>query len=64
MVSLDLLELSTALQGLQNDVLNTIEPILVHCSTPELSNVLNTAPCTNEISTKPSADLILPEGSK
>src|SRR6266704_85806 len=36
----------------------------VHCSTPGPLNALNTAPCANEISAKPSADLILPEGSK
>ena len=36
----------------------------IHQSTPGPSNALNTAPRANEISAKPSADLILPEGSK
>ena len=44
--------------------MNTIEPISIHRSTPEPSSASNTAPCANEISAKPSADLILPEGSK
>ena len=44
--------------------MNTIKPISVHRSTPEPSNASNTAPRANEISAKPFADLILPEGSK
>ena len=63
-MSPDLLELSTALQGLQNDVLNTIKPTSVHHSILELLNTLNIALCTNEISAKPFTNLILPKGSK
>ena len=44
--------------------MNIIKPIFVHYSTPEPSNALNIALCANEISAKPSADLILPEGLK
>ena len=44
--------------------MNIIEPISVHYSTLELSNALNTALYVNEISAKPSADLILLEGLK
>jgi hypothetical protein len=40
---------------------NTIEDIPTQSSLPELSNI---APRANEISAKPSADLILPEGLK
>jgi hypothetical protein len=56
-----LLESSTAPQGLQDHVLNTIKPILAQLSSPELSN---TALCANKISAKPSDDLILLEGLK
>ncbi len=44
--------------------MNTIEPTLVHCNILELLNALNTILYTNEISAKPSADLILLEGLK
>ncbi len=44
--------------------MNTIEPISVHHSILKPSNALNTAPYANEILAKPSADFILPEGSK
>ncbi len=44
--------------------MNTIKPISIHYSTPEPSNASNTALYTNKISAKPSANLILPEGSK
>ena len=58
-------EPSTAPQGLQDHVLSTIEPIPTQPSSPEPSNrAMNTAPRANKISAKPSADLILPEGSK
>ena len=62
-VSPDLPELSTEPQGLQDYTVNTIELIAVHHGTPEPSNASNTAPQANEISAKPSTDLILPEGS-
>ena len=58
-------EPSTAPQGLQDHVLSTIEPIPTQPSSPEPSNrAMNTAPRANEISAKPSANLILLEGSK
>jgi hypothetical protein len=60
-VSPDLPESSTTPGGLQDDVLNAIEPISTQPSSPEPSN---TAPHANEISAKPSANLILPEGLK
>jgi len=44
--------------------MNIIEPISVHHSTPKPSNTSNTALRANEILAKPSADLILPKGSK
>jgi hypothetical protein len=60
-----LLKLSTALQGLQDHVLNIIEPISTQPSSLEPSNrAINTALYTNKILAKPSADLILPEGLK
>jgi len=44
---------------------NTIEEVPTQPSSPEPSNrATNTAPQANEISAKPSTDLILPEGSK
>src|SRR6266571_3230922 len=55
---------SLDLQGLQDDVVNTIKPISVHYSILEPLNALNTALYANEISAKPSADLILLEGLK
>src|SRR6266567_8249929 len=55
---------SLDLQGLQDDVVNIIKPISVHYSILEPSNTLNIAPRVNKISAKPSANLILPEGSK
>ena len=51
-------------QGLQDNVMNTIKPISIHCNILKPLNALNTALYTNEISAKPSADLILLEGSK
>jgi len=45
--------------------LDTIKEAPTQLSLPELSNrATNTAPRANEVSAKPSADLILPEGSK
>ena len=64
-VSPDLPESNTSPQGLQDDILDTIETIPTQLSSPEPSNrATNTAPRANEVSAKPSADLILPEGSK
>ncbi len=51
-------------QGLQDNVMNTIKPISIHCNTLKPSNASNTALYANEISAKPSADLILLEGLK
>ena len=44
--------------------MNTIELTLVHYSTPEPSNALNTALYANEISAKPSTNFILLKGPK
>jgi hypothetical protein len=45
--------------------LNTVEPVPTQPSSPELFNrAMNTALRANKISAKPSADHILPEGSK
>ena len=64
-VSPDLPESNATPGGLQDDILNTIEPIPTQPSSPELFNrAINTALRANEISAKPSADLILPEGLK
>ena len=60
-VSPDLPETNATPGGLQDDIVDTIEDIPTQPSSPEPSN---TAPRANEVSAKPSADLILPEGSK
>jgi hypothetical protein len=52
---------NTILEGLQDHILNTIKSVLAQLSSLKL---FNTAPCTNEISTKPSTNLILLEGLK
>lgn len=61
-VSPDLPESNTSPQGLQDDILDTIKAIPNQLSSS--SEPLNTAPRANEVSAKPSADLILPEGLK
>jgi len=60
-VSPDLPETNTTPGGLQDDILDTIEAIPTQPGSPEPSN---TAPRANEVSANPSADLVLPEGSK
>jgi hypothetical protein len=60
-VSPDLLEISTTPGGLQDDIINTIKDIPTQLSSLEPSNIALQA---NEISAKPSTDLILPEGLK
>jgi hypothetical protein len=58
-------ELNTALQGLQDHVSNTVEPISTQQSSPEPPNrAINTTPCVNKISAKPFTDLILLKGFK
>lgn len=61
-VSPDLPESNTSPQGLQDDILDTIKASPTQQSSS--SEPLNTAPRANEVSAKPSADLILPEGLK
>jgi hypothetical protein len=61
-VSPDLPETNTTPGGLQNDILSTIETGPTQPSS--LPEPLNTALRANEISAKPSADIILPEGLK
>ena len=65
-VSPDLPESNASPQGLQDDIMDTIkESPNQPSSSPEPPNrATNTAPRANEVSAKPSADLILPEGSK
>jgi len=61
-VSPNLLESSTTPEGLQDDIMDTIEELSIQQSSstePE-----NTAPQANEISAKPSADFILLKGLK
>jgi len=58
-------ESSTSPEGLQDDIIGTIEVPPTQPSNSGPSNrSINTAPRANEISAKPSADLILPKGSK
>jgi len=61
-VSPNLSETNTSPGGLQDDILEAIETGPTQSS--NLSEPLNTAPQANEVSAKPSADLILPEESK
>jgi len=60
-VSLDLPETNTTPGGLQDNILDTIKTTPTQLSSLEPSN---TAPRANKVSAKPSANLILPEGSK
>jgi len=62
MVSPDLLETNTTPGGLQDNILDIIETGSTQLSS--LPEPLNIAPRANEVSADPSANLILPEGSK
>jgi len=60
-----LLELSTSLEGLQDDIIGIIEVPPTQLSNSGPSNqLINTAPRANEISAKFFADFILPKGLK
>jgi len=62
MVSPDLPETNTTLKGLQDNILDIIKTGSTQLSS--LPEPLNTAPQANKVLANPSADLILPEGSK
>jgi len=61
-VSPDLPETNATPGGLQDDILDTIETGSIQSSS--LPELLNTAPRANEVLADPSANLVLPEGSK